>query len=211
MGDVAREIARLLLEKEAVILRPSQPFQFASGILSPIYCDNRILLSDVPARRTVASGLAEFTREFSPDVVAGTATAGIAWGAYVAEILSKPFAYVRSEAKSHGKQKQVEGRIPSGSRVVLIEDLISTGKSVLAAGEGIEREGPTVAGVVGIFTYGMKEAEEEFRSRGRALRTLSNFSVLMDVAIELKRINESSRASLLSWHLDPRSWVPFSS
>ena len=155
MTEISKAIAKDLLTIEAVFLRPNEPFTWASGIKSPIYCDNRMTMSYPAVRKAIASGLAAQIKEHFPDVevIAGTATAGIPHAAWVADILDLPMVYIRSKAKDHGKGNQIEGRITEGQKMVVIEDLISTGGSVLEACEAAAREGANVLGVAAIFTY----------------------------------------------------------
>ena len=161
---IEKNIAKDLLAIEAVFLSPNEPFTWASGLKSPIYCDNRITMSYPKVRKAIAQGLAEKIKQAFPDVevIAGTATAGIPHAAWVAEILDLPMVYIRSKAKDHGKGNQIEGRIFEGQKMVVIEDLISTGQSVLEATEAAKREGANVLGVTAIFTYELPAGEENF-------------------------------------------------
>ncbi|MBO0461744.1 orotate phosphoribosyltransferase [Enterococcus sp. DIV1298c] len=207
--NIEQTIAKDLLEIEAVFLSPSQPFTWASGITSPIYCDNRITMSYPKVRKEIAQGLAEKIKQEFPDVevIAGTATAGIPHAAWVAEILNLPMVYIRSKAKAHGKGNQIEGRIFEGQKMVVIEDLISTGGSVLEAAEAAKREGADVLGVAAIFTYELPKGIANFEQAGLPLITLTNYSVLIEFALENKTINEEELALLKEWKKDPENWA----
>ncbi|WP_242543314.1 orotate phosphoribosyltransferase [Candidatus Enterococcus mangumiae] len=207
--NIEQTIAKDLLEIEAVFLSPSQPFTWASGIKSPIYCDNRITMSYPKVRKEIAQGLAEKIKQEFPDVevIAGTATAGIPHAAWVAEILDLPMVYIRSKAKAHGKGNQIEGRIFEGQKMVVIEDLISTGGSVLEAAEAAKREGADVLGVAAIFTYELPKGKANFEQAGLPLITLTNYSVLIEFALENKTINEEELALLKEWKKDPENWA----
>lgn len=207
--NIEQTIAKDLLEIEAVFLSPNQPFNWASGIKSPIYCDNRITMSYPKVRKEIAQGLAEKIKQEFPEVevIAGTATAGIPHAAWVAEILDLPMVYIRSKAKAHGKGNQIEGRIFEGQKMVVIEDLISTGGSVLEAAEAAKREGADVLGVAAIFTYELPKGKANFEAAGLPLVTLTNYSVLIEFALENKTIDETELALLKEWKKDPENWV----
>lgn len=207
--NIEQTIAKDLLEIEAVFLSPNQPFTWASGIKSPIYCDNRITMSYPKVRKEIAQGLAEKIKQEFPEVevIAGTATAGIPHAAWVAEILDLPMVYIRSKAKAHGKGNQIEGRIFEGQKMVVIEDLISTGGSVLEAAEAAKREGADVLGVAAIFTYELPKGKANFEVAGLPLVTLTNYSVLIEFALENKTIDETELALLKEWKKDPENWV----
>ena len=206
--NIEQTIAKDLLENEAVFLSPSQPFTWASGIKSPIYCDNRITMSYPKVRREIAIGLAAKIKETFPDVevIAGTATAGIPHAAWVAEILDLPMVYIRSKAKDHGKGNQIEGRIFEGQKMVIIEDLISTGGSVLEAAEAAKRVGANVLGVAEIFTYELPKGKMNFEQAGLPLVTLTNYSVLIEFALANKTIDETELELLKEWKQDPENW-----
>lgn len=208
MTELAKNIAKNLLEIEAVFLSPNDPFTWASGIKSPIYCDNRITMSYPKIRREIATGLAESIKENYPDVevIAGTATAGIPHAAWVAEILDLPMVYIRSKAKEHGKGNQIEGRISNGQKMVIIEDLISTGGSVLEAATAATREGADVLGVAAIFTYELPKGTERFAEAKMSLVTLTNYSTLLEAALEANYIEKSDLALLKEWKIDPTNW-----
>lgn len=206
--DLARDVASALLSIRAVSLSPDQPFTWASGLHSPIYCDNRITLSDPRTRGLIAEGLATLvTENFSHvDVVAGTATAGIAHAALAADRLGTPMAYVRSAPKDHGKGNQIEGRIEPGSLVVMVEDLISTGGSVIEAAKAVERVGSTVVGVLAIFSYELERGHQAFAQTGWPLFTLSNYPTLIEVAAANQAITPDQLAALKTWSADPQAW-----
>lgn len=202
------EIARLLLDTGAVILRPSEPFTWASGWRSPIYCDNRLVLSYPAARRQVADALAaQVQAEFpTAGAIAGVATAGIPQSALVAERLDLPMLYVRAKAKEHGQGNQVEGRIVPGQPVAVIEDLVSTGGSSLAAVQALVAEGAAVAGMLCVFTYGFPKAAQAFAEAGVPFRALSDYEALMRVARAQGRFSEEELASLAAWRQAPEAW-----
>ena len=201
-------IARLLLDTGAVILRPQEPFTWASGWRSPIYCDNRLVLSYPAARRQVADALAQKLTESFPQAgaVAGVATAGIPQGALVAERLELPFLYVRASAKQHGRGNQVEGRIVPGQPVAVIEDLVSTGGSSLAACQALAAEGAAVAGLLCVFTYGFAQAAVGFAQAGIAFAALSDYDALLRVAQAQGLFSADELASLAAWRKDPAGW-----
>ena len=179
-----KQVAKDLLSIKAVTLSPEEPFTWASGIKSPIYCDNRLTISYPEVRKRIAKGIADIIREKYPEteVIAGTATAGIPHGAIIADKMNLPFAYIRSKPKDHGAGNQIEGRVVKGEKMVVVEDLISTGGSVLDAVAAAEREGADVIGVVAIFTYELPKAEKNFADAGVKLVTLSNYTELIKVA-----------------------------
>ncbi|MGF2143983.1 orotate phosphoribosyltransferase [Vagococcus fluvialis] len=203
-----REIAEKLLEIKAVALSPNEPFTWASGMKSPIYCDNRLTMSFPEVRRAIAKGLAEKIKTDFPDVevIAGTATAGIPHAAWVAEVLDLPMVYIRGKAKDHGKKNQIEGQISEGQKMVVIEDLISTGGSVLEACVAAENEGANVLGVAAIFTYELPKGIENFKEANMTFMTLTNYTELIDVATEKQYIAESDVALLQEWKKDPKNW-----
>ena len=206
--NVEQSIAKDLLEIEAVFLNPSDPFTWASGIKSPIYCDNRFTMSYPKVRKEIAKGLASKIKEAFPEVqvIAGTATAGIPHAAWVAEILDLPMVYIRSKAKDHGKGNQIEGRIVEGQKMVVIEDLISTGGSVLEAAEAAKREGADILGVAAIFTYELPKGKANFEKAEIPLMTLTNYSVLIEAALEDRYIDEQELTLLKEWKKDPENW-----
>ncbi len=206
--NTSQRIAGHLLNVEAVSLRPDSPFTWASGILSPIYCDNRITLSYPEVRRDIAAELAKTIRESYPEVevIAGTATAGIPQACWVAEIMNLPMVYIRTKAKDHGKENQIEGRITAGQKMVVIDDLISTGGSVLDACEAARREGADVLGVAAIFTYQLPKGIANFEEHRLKLVTLSDYTTLIQVAQEQGYIQKEHLDVLLEWKKDPQNW-----
>lgn len=201
-------IAERLLEINAVALKPSNPFTWTSGLRSPIYCDNRLTLSYPEVRREIAAGLKALILENYPEaeVIAGTATAGIPHAAWVSELLDLPMCYVRSKAKGHGKGNQIEGKVEQGQKVVVVEDLISTGGSVITAVHALREAGCKVIGVVSIFTYGLEKGKETFTNEEIHSVSLTDFSTLVEVAIEKGNIDKNDQASLLAWSKDPGQW-----
>lgn len=204
----ARKIASYLLKTKAVKLSPSKPFTWSSGWNSPIYCDNRITLSDVEARTFIKKSLAKAIKKNFPDVdlVAGVATAGIAQGALVADVLNVPFAYVRPKPKEHGMGNQIEGKIEKGQKVVVLEDLISTGGSSLKAVDALREQGIEVIGMIAIFTYGFKTADLNFEEKGVKLVTLSNYNYLIDEAVKENYVNSDDVDNLKKWRRNPAKW-----
>ncbi|WP_301169258.1 MULTISPECIES: orotate phosphoribosyltransferase [Brevibacillus] len=204
----AKEIAASLLEIGAVHLRPEQPFTWTSGIKSPIYCDNRITMSHPQVRRQIARTFAETIRAQFPEaqVVAGTATAGIPHAAWVAELLDLPMIYVRDKAKGHGRQNQIEGALTAGQKVVVIEDLISTGGSSLKAAQAVQAEGGEVLGVVAIFSYQFPDAEALFADAGIRCTTLSQYTALLEAASEKGVITSEQEKILGEWRKSPRTF-----
>ena len=207
-GKVMKQIAEKLLEIKAVALSPNEPFTWASGLKSPIYCDNRLTMSFPEVRRLVAKGLAEKikTEFLEVEVIAGTATAGIPHAAWVAELLDLPMVYIRGKAKDHGKKNQIEGQISEGQKMVVIEDLISTGGSVLEACVAAETEGANVLGVAAIFTYELPKGIENFAEAKVPFITLTNYTELIEVATEKNYIAESDVDLLQQWKKDPKNW-----
>ncbi|NUM50626.1 MAG: orotate phosphoribosyltransferase [Flavobacteriales bacterium] len=206
--DTALKIAEHLLQIKAIKLQPNQPFQWASGWISPIYCDNRKTLSYPKIRTYIRQQLVNAIQEnFSePDYIAGVATGGIAQGVLVAQDLGLPFVYVRSEMKGHGLKNQIEGDISSGQSVVVIEDLISTGGSSLNAVKALKNIGCDVKGLVSIFDYGFKIAEENFKSEKCSFFSLSNYASLLEKAADSGYINEKDIDSLKQWNESPQDW-----
>ncbi len=206
--EIDRTIARNLLEIGAVSLRIDPPFTWASGRLSPIYCDNRLLMSFPDHRSQVARGFeALMEREgWRPEVIAGTATAGIPHAAWLAELTKLPMVYVRGAAKQHGKGNRIEGRLEPGQKVVLIEDLISTGGSSVEAAEGLIEAGADLLGVAAIFTYGLEKAKTKFGAAKIPFATLTSFGILMQEALEMGTLTPGSKAILADWQKDPSGW-----
>ncbi len=200
-------VARELLRIEAVFLRPHEPFTWASGIKSPIYCDNRLILSDVEARRVVEDQLARALKEnFNEvDMVMGTATAGIPHAAYISDILDLPMGYVRGSVKNHGRQKRIEGAMPKGARVVVIEDLISTGGSSLECVEALGEEGAEVLGVLSIFSYGMEESKRRFKEANTKCVSVLTFDDLLQVALDEGVIDQAGKKKLELFRDNPHN------
>ena len=196
-----RKLAKELLAIEAVALRPNDYFTWTSGIKSPIYCDNRITMSYPSIRREIAAGMVEVIKEKYPavEVVAGTATAGIPHAAWVSELLDLPMIYVRDSAKKHGKTNQIEGRVLEGQKVVIIEDLISTGLSSLKVAKALREAGAEVLGVVAIFSYELKKAQDAFEEVGVEYITLTNYPVLVEEAVAIDYIHQDDVEKLLEW------------
>ena len=208
--DTAKKTAELLLQIKAIKLSPEQPYTWASGWKSPIYCDNRVSLSYPPVRVYLKEQMAKIVDdEFGkPDVIAGVATGAIAIGVLVAQELGVPFVYVRPEPKKHGRQNQIEGVLESGQNVVVIEDLISTGKSSLAAVEALKEAGATVKGMVAIFSYGFEEAVQNFKNQDVNLSTLSNYEILLEQALDSQYISQKELSLLRDWRSNPGEWKP---
>lgn len=205
---LAKEIARDLLKIKAVYLKPEEPFTWASGIKSPIYTDNRVTLAYPETRTLIEDGFVEKIRAEFPDVevIAGTATAGIPHGAIIADKMNLPFAYIRSKPKDHGAGNQIEGRVAPGQKIVVIEDLISTGGSVLDAIAAAKREGADVIGAAAIFTYELPKAEKNFNDAGVKLVTLSNYTELIHLAEQEGYINAEGLALLKRFKEDQENW-----
>ena len=203
------KFAQLLLECEAVTLSPNEPFTWASGIKSPIYCDNRITMSYPVIRKEIAKGLANIVKTHYPDaeVIAGTATAGIPHAAWVADELNLPMIYIRGTAKGHGNQNQIEGRLEKGAKVVCIEDLISTGGSVIDAAQAVEQAGGNVLGCAAIFNYVLEAGKENFEKSGYRLYELSNYTALMEEAAKQGIIQEEDKSLLAEWRENPQGWM----
>lgn len=208
MTEIERRTAVHLLESKAVILQPADPFTWASGWKSPIYCDNRVTLSYPEVRGYIKEAFKQtILDQFgSPDLIAGVATGAIAQGALVADMMDLPMIYVRASAKGHGRQNLIEGRLEAGQRVVVVEDLVSTGGSSLKAVEAIREAGAVVEGMVAIFTYGFPVSAEAFKEAGVKLQTLSNYNALIEMALETGYIKESQVEVLSAWRKEPSQW-----
>lgn len=206
--NTAKKTAELLLQINAIKLNPKNPFTWASGWKSPIYCDNRISLSFPPIRNFIRENMARQIEEHygKPDVIAGVATGAIGIGILVAEYLSVPFVYVRPEPKKHGRQNQIEGFLESGQNVVVVEDLISTGKSSLNAVEALREQGANVKGMMAIFSYGFDIAASNFEENKVYLTTLSNYDHLLEQAVETNYISEKELDTLKEWRHNPAEW-----
>lgn len=208
MESVERAVAKSLMDIKAVLLRPEQPFTWASGWHSPIYCDNRKILSYPQVREFVCRSMADALIARYPDVevLAGVATGAIAHGMLVAHLLGKPFVYVRPKPKDHGTGSQIEGILPEGARVVVVEDLISTGMSSLAATDALKKAGAQVLGMEAIFTYGFDKASDAFAEAGVTLNTLSNYNALVEVAHQTGYIKDTDLEVLKAWRESPSTW-----
>lgn len=208
MADTSKAISRLLLQFSAISLRPRKPFTWASGLRSPIYCDNRILLSYPKSRSAIIDGFVRLIRKSKIrfDAIAGIATAGIPHAALVADRLKKPLLYVRSAPKAHGKGNQIEGRFDRGSRILVIEDLVSTGKSSLEAVSALKKAGARVTDCLAIFSYGFPESETAFRRSKCRLRVLTKLDDLLAAAVRLRKIKPGDVALVRRFADDPRGW-----
>jgi orotate phosphoribosyltransferase len=206
--SVANNIASQLLKIKAVTLNPKEPFVWASGIKAPIYTDNRLTIAYPDFRQTIAHDLAELIKEKYPEaeVIGGVATAGIPHATGVSNILNLPLNYVRPQKKDHGKKSQIEGRCQKGDKVVLIDDLISTGGSILKAVKAVEEEGGDVIGTVAIFSYDLPESTKNFADAHTKLFTLTDYPTMIQVAQQLDYVEESDMELLQQWYQDPESW-----
>lgn len=211
MEQLSVKVAKELLSIKAVFLRPNDPFTWASGIKSPIYCDNRLTLSYPEVRKVIENGLAETVKKYYPDVeiLEGTSTAGIAHAAITAEILGLPMGYVRSSNKTHGRENKIEGVSPKGKKVVVIEDLISTGGSSLEVVEALREEGANVLGIVSIFTYGLEKGLKKLADANCENHSLSNFETLVEVAAKENYIKDEDKKKVLAFQKNPddSSWM----
>jgi orotate phosphoribosyltransferase len=200
-------IAKNLLQINAIKLNPQNPFTWASGMRSPIYCDNRVTLSYPEVRKAITQAFADKVKMYSKiDMIAGVATAGIAHGALLAATLNKPFCYVRSAPKTHGRQNQIEGYIEPNANILVIEDLISTGGSSIEVVDILRKEGHNVLGVMAIFDYGFEKAKRNFASANVEFQSLSNYDVLLNLALESAYINSEEHELLKTWNNDPEQW-----
>jgi len=206
--NTAKKTAEVLLHINAIKLNPKTPFNWASGWKSPIYCDNRMVLSYPAIRNYIKSEMAKNLENTfgKPDVIAGVATGAIGIGALVAEELGLPFVYVRPEPKKHGRKNQIEGHLEKGQNVVVVEDLISTGKSSLAAVDALKSAGATVKGMVAIFSYGFEVSKKNFDENKLDLYTLSNYENLLEQALDTNFINEKESNMLSQWNANPSEW-----
>ncbi len=203
-----RKIAESLLEIKAVALKPNDPFTWSSGLRAPIYCDNRLTLSYPAVRKEIANGLKETILAKFPDteLIAGTATAGIPHAAWVSDLLDLPMCYVRSKPKGHGQGNQIEGKAEAGQKVVVVEDLISTGGSVITAVEALRKAGCEVLGVVAIFTYQLQKGKDLLENADITAYTLTDFETLSEIAREKGYIQEEDMKKLSEWRIDPVEW-----
>lgn len=199
------EIANILLTSKAVALNVESPFTYSSGIRSPIYCDNRLLITDAATRRKIVDAFCAVVEDLKPKQIAGVATAGIAWGAWISDRLNLPYIYVRSKPKGHGQGKQIEGNFIQ-ENTILIEDLISTGKSSLEAYEGMKKEKVPVTALVAIFTYGLSAATQAFHKENLSTHTLTDLDVLLEEAISHNYLKAEMKSEVLRWRKDPENW-----
>ncbi len=208
MDLVEKIVAKLLLDIKSVLLSPDAPFTWSSGWKSPIYCDNRKILSFPEQRKVIYENMAKIVKDNYADVqvIAGVATGAISWGALVAEVLGLPFVYVRPKPKDHGTGAQIEGYLPEGAGVVVVEDLISTGASSLSAVECLNRSGANVLGMVAIFSYNFDVARRSFEYSNCELRTLTNYDKLIEEALACKYIKEEEMETLRQWRYRPEIW-----
>lgn len=207
--NTAHKTAELLLQINAIKLNPQEPFTWASGLKSPIYCDNRIILSYPPIRNFIVSEMAKPIETLfgKPDVIAGVATGAIGIGAIIADYLGLPFVYVRPEPKKHGRQNQIEGKLDPHANVVVIEDLISTGKSSLNAVNALKNEGhANIKGMMAIFTYGFEASEQSFKDEHLDVYTLGNYDILLEEAYKTNYLNKTEVELLKTWRKDPANW-----
>ena len=211
MTNIEIQIAKDLLKIKAVFFRPEEPFTWASGIKSPVYCDNRLTLTAPEVRNDVEKGLAELIKTYYPEaeVLMGTSTAGIAHAAITAHLLDMPMGYVRSGAKDHGRQNQIEGKLEAGPKVVVVEDLISTGGSVIEVVNVLREAGAEVLGIVSIFTYGMKKGLERLEAANAKNVSLTNFDVIAEVAAECGYVKHEDITRLIAFRNNPsdESWI----
>lgn len=206
--QIAAEVAQKLLEIEAIRLQPEKPFTWASGWKSPIYCDNRLSLSFPEVRNLIRDNLVKSVQHFFPiaEAIAGVATAGIPQGALIANELSLPFVYVRSKPKGHGMENMIEGKVTPGQKVVVVEDLVSTGGSSLKAAEDLRNAGFEVLGMVAIFSYGFDVADQNFEKAGVKLVCLSHYDALLPQAVSTNYVSQEALESLNEWRVSPSTW-----
>lgn len=205
---IKNEVAKALLSINAVSLSPNEPYTWASGIKSPIYCDNRLIVSYPEVRKFISKNLIQLIKEQFPEVevIAGTATAGIPHASWVSAVLEKPMVYVRSSPKKHGRGNMIEGIIQPGQKVVIVEDLISTGGSSITCAHALREAGAEVIGIAAIFSYDLPIAAENFKRENLRYATLSNYPALLETALAKNIINETERAALTEWNKDPGNW-----
>ena len=201
-------IARILLEKEAVKLNAKDPFTFSSGIRSPIYCDNRQMIAYPEEREQIVDAFIDESQGYDFDIVAGTSTAGIPWASWISDKLNKPMAYIRGLKKGHGAGNQIEGADVDGKKVLIVEDLISTGGSSFRAVEAVREAGGSCVAVVAIFTYDFKKAGKVFKEGGCKLLTITNFSTLVNVAEKAGNLTDRELSLVSVWNKDPQNWGP---
>ena len=205
---IASDVAEILLEIKAITLSPEKPYRFASGILSPVYCDNRLIMSYPEKREKIIDYFFQVIKEkgLNFDVVAGIASSGIPYAAWLSERLGKPMIYIRKKSKEHGKENLIEGRLGKNQKVIIVEDLISTGSSSVNGIEAVRNQGGKVEHCLAIITYNMQKAKDNFRNANCELITLSDFRTLIDVASKKKYIKPGVRGKTLEWNKDPQNW-----
>ncbi|MGM5481880.1 MAG: orotate phosphoribosyltransferase [Nanobdellota archaeon] len=203
-----KEIAKLLLKKNAVTLNIEKPYTYSSGIRSPIYCDNRLLAAYPKERKLITKSFIENFDKEQFDIIGGTSTAGIQWAAWIAEELDKPMCYIRGSAKKHGKGKQIEGSPVENKRVLVIEDLISTGKSSIEAVRAVKENKGDVSQVLAIFSYRLDSAEKNFKEEGCEIKTLTDFQILAQAAFEEEYITREQLEIIKEWNKNPSQWGP---
>ncbi len=207
MDQITKEIAEVLLQIKAIKLNANSPFTWASGLRSPIYCDNRKILAFPSSRKQVIKSLVLRSKSFSEfNAIAGVATAGIAWGAYLAEQLELPFCYVRSKPKEHGLKNLIEGELPSNSKILVVEDLISTGGSSIQAADYLKEQNHSISGILAIFQYGFDETNELFLKKQIQLLSLSDFSSLLEHSLLTQYLSQQDFENLKSWNKNPKLW-----
>jgi orotate phosphoribosyltransferase len=197
--NIAEHIAQILLKEKAVFLRPEEPFTWTSGIKSPVYCDNRLLISSVESREAIIEAFIETIQSLKVEIIAGTATAGIPWAAWIADRMKLPLVYIRSSSKEHGRQNAIEGRTIPGQTVVLVEDLISTGKSSVAAAQKLLEAQVKVKSIMSIFSYEFQDAQEVFHRHHLQHQSLCNFEILAKVAYDHRMLDEKALTQVLEW------------
>jgi len=204
----AEEIAKILLSEKAVTLNIKEPYTYVSGIRSPIYCDNRVLTSSVSGRKVICRAFARIIEELNPDVIAGTASSAISWAAWAAAKLEKPMVYIRKKSKDYGREKLIEGGDIKGKKVVVVEDLVSTGGSSMNAVEACRNEGADVLAMAAIFTYEFEKAKKKFEEGNCKVSFLTNFSTLVKVAAENNYLEPESLELVKEWNQNPAEWGP---
>jgi len=207
LKNMKREVAKILLDIKAVTLRPKQPYTYASGIKSPIYCDNRLLISYPEKREIIVQALVTALKGKEFDVLAGIATSGIPWCAWLAKELNKPMIYIRSKGKEHGNENLIEGRINNRQKVIIVEDLISTGGSSIAAVNAVKEAGGIVNDCIAIFTYELESAINKFKKVNCNLLTLTDLKTLVEIAAERNYINPEEKSLVLAWRDNPENWT----
>jgi orotate phosphoribosyltransferase len=193
------EIAKILLSEKAVFLRPEEPFTWTSGIKSPVYCDNRLLISTVVSREVIIKSFVDSIKQLNIDLIAGTATAGIPWAAWIAHEMKLPLVYIRSSSKDHGRQNAIEGAVKEGQKAVLIEDLVSTGKSSIAAAKKLQEAKVEIKSIISIFSYKFADTEKIFKENNLHFHSLSNFEILAKVAYDNRMLNSEALKQVLDW------------